>query len=730
MGKCALITGVTGQDGSYLADILLEKGYKVVGVARRVSADRGWRIKHLADNPSFILEAGDITDSGSITRLVKKYRPDEFYNLAAQSFVKASWDEPFHTGMVTGLGVTVCLEAIRNESPETRFYQASSSEMFGKVVETPQRESTPFYPRSPYGVAKVYGYWITKNYRESHGIHASNGILFNHETCVSKYTPMFYRLMGSKKIDIKPINEIVEFDESQNKYMGMPVEGLLVWDFDGWVRVTYASCYPHNIEDDNKEIRIINSRNGVYAATGNHIAIMDDLSEKETGDIEVGDELSIIDLPVSPCITVISEAEAELLGLLVGDGSISKINNRLRGKFTNSSNEIRKRFDYLWSTVTNGNTTYYPSKSGFTGEIVGQLNLNGAHNYLRRIYPQIYNLDKTKRIPKSILNAGPNVMLAFLRGYNMAYGLKSNKCIYEFRNFKTNSATLALGLIYLIENTTQQEFNITVEQKDGDRIFFSINLLSPNTSLGYKKAMVSEVEKLSGFSQRAISQITGYSRNFIRKVQNGVVVVEKHHLSKKNNEVKKIIELPTYCGWLYDLETQSGTFHAGVGKCHIHNSPRRGLEFVTRKITDGAARIKFGLTNELALGNLDARRDWGHARDYMAAAHLMLQQEEPDDYVVATGKAHSIRELLDVAFTRIGLNWSDYVVQDERFMRPAEVDILLGDSTKARELLGWEPEYSFEKLIEEMVEHDFARHWRPNELKENLMQKWCHLGDN
>ncbi len=333
MSKTALITGITGQDGSYLADLLLEKGYKVVGVARRVSADRSWRIKHLDAALNFILEAGDITDSGSITRLVKKYKPDEFYNLAAQSFVRTSWDEPYHTSLVTGLGVTVCLEAIRNESPGTRFYQASSSEMFGKVKETPQRESTPFYPRSPYGVAKVYGYWITKNYRESYGIHASNGILFNHE------------------------------------------------------------------------------------------------------------------------------------------------------------------------------------------------------------------------------------------------------------------------------------------------------------------------------------------------------------------------------------------------------SPRRGLEFVTRKITDGAVRIKLGLTDELALGNLDSKRDWGHAKDYMQAAYLMLQREEPDDYVIATGEAHSIQDLLEVSFGCLGLDYQDHVTQDPRFMRPAEVDILLGDATKAREVLGWEPKHSFRILIEEMVEHDFARLWKQHPNGHSTLRK-------
>jgi len=324
--KTAIITGITGQDGSYLAEVLLSKGYKVVGIARRVSANREWRIKHLRDNQNFIIESGDITDSGSITRIVRRHQPDEFYNLAAQSFVGASWKEPYHTGMVTGLGVTVCLEALRNEKKDCRFYQASSSEMFGKVRETPQTELTPFHPRSPYGVAKVYGYWITRNYRESYDMHATNGILFNHE------------------------------------------------------------------------------------------------------------------------------------------------------------------------------------------------------------------------------------------------------------------------------------------------------------------------------------------------------------------------------------------------------SPRRGLEFVTRKVTDAAARIHLGIPtgysdrpDELPLGNILASRDWGHARDYMEAAYLMLQQDEPDDYVVATGELHSIQDLLDEAFGWLDMDWSNHVTKDERFWRPAEVDLLLGDASKARDKLGWVPKTSFGSLIVEMVEADLER---------------------
>lgn len=317
MHKRAFITGVTGQDGSYLAELLLEKGYKVYALRRRTSIPILDNIAHIQDEIEFI--EGDLLDLGSLIRAIQIAKPDEVYNLAAQSFVGSSWDQPILTGQVTALGVANMLEAVRIAKPDARFYQASSSEMFGKVKEVPQRETTPFHPRSPYGVAKVYGHWITVNYRESYGMFACSGILFNHE------------------------------------------------------------------------------------------------------------------------------------------------------------------------------------------------------------------------------------------------------------------------------------------------------------------------------------------------------------------------------------------------------SPRRGIEFVTRKVTDGVARIKLGLQNELRLGNLDARRDWGFAGDYVKAMWLMLQQDEPDDYVVATGETHSVQELVEIAFRHVGLDWRDHVVVDEKYVRPAEVDLLIGDASKAREKLGWRQEVSFEELVRMMVDSDLER---------------------
>ena len=317
MAKRALITGITGQDGSYLAELLLEQGYEVYGIARRLSAPNNWRIEHLMDRITVL--PGDLLDQLSLLKVIEQVRPQEIYNLAAMSFVPASWDQPMLTGEFNSQGVTRMLDAVRRVDPGIRFYQASSSEMYGKVREVPQTELTPFYPRSPYGVSKVFGHYITVNYRESYNLFAVSGILFNHE------------------------------------------------------------------------------------------------------------------------------------------------------------------------------------------------------------------------------------------------------------------------------------------------------------------------------------------------------------------------------------------------------SPRRGLEFVTRKVTDGVARIKLGLKDTLGLGNLDAQRDWGFSGDYVRAMWLMLQQDQPDDYVISTGISHSVRELVEIAFARVDLDWRKHVVIDPAFLRPAEVDHLLGDCTKAKKELGWEPQVDFKGLVEMMVDADLER---------------------
>lgn len=729
MMKKALITGITGQDGSYLAELLLDKGYEVHGIIRRASTFNTERIEHIYQDPHerkkrLILHYGDLSDASNISRLLDKIKPDEIYHLGAQSHVQVSFDIPEYTANVTGLGTLRILDAIKDSGLKTKFYQASSSELFGLVQEVPQKETTPFYPRSPYGCAKVFAYWISVNYRESYNLFVSNGILFNHET-IAAFMPMFYKKKTEDEFDIKPISEIAPFDESRREYQAREVSDLCVWGKDGWVDVKHASAYPHNIEDDNKQPCFINARSGAFLATASHVGFMEDGEEKEVGEMMIGDNLETIDLPSASIEkSVMSPEEAELLGMMVGDGSITRIPKKMsvHGKFTNSSLIVRQRFDLLWINVTGGHTKYYPSRSGFNPDkIVGQLSLAGGSDWLREA--DIYNQDKTKRVPRAILNADKKTMSAFLRGYNVTDGLKSNPCTYEFRNFKTNSATLAMGLWYLIEQTTRQDINLTVETKEDGRLFYSLNILSTVDNLA-KENVVRELT-LAQVSQRGISRQTEISRTFIRKIQQGGVSCQAHHFRKKSAEIKKIIDMPNYSGWFYDLETSSGEFHCGVGKAHVHNSPRRGKTFVTRKITRGLVRVKLGVDERLYLGNLEAKRDWGYAKDYVEAMWQMLQQEKPGDYVIATGEAHSIREFVEETCQHLDFDlvWEGKGVTekgidrksgktiisiDPRYFRPAEVDLLIGDSRKAKKELGWKAKTTFKQLVKIMVEADLA----------------------
>ncbi|MBU2544894.1 GDP-mannose 4,6-dehydratase [Patescibacteria group bacterium] len=702
--KKALITGITGQDGSYLTELLLEKGYEVHGMVRRGSTINTVRIDKPLAEGKILLHYGDLTDVNSIVSILTKVKPDEIYNLGAMSHVKVSFDVPEYTGQTTGLGSVRILEALRSLGmTHVKYYQASSSEMFG-ISPPPQNEETIFRPQSPYGCAKLYSYWITKTYRKAYGMFACNGILFNHET-IASFMPMFCKNNDEEEFDIKPIREIVSFDETKKCYQSKKVEGLQVWGKEGWVDVRFASAYPHNIKKDNKHPRFINSRSGAFMATGSHVGFLKDNSEKEVRDMEVGDQLEVVRLPEpsNKANYLVSKEEAELIGVIVGDGSITyaKKGSGLHGKFTNSSETVREYFSHLWSDVTGGSTSYYPSKSGFNPKkIVGQLRLIGGNDWLRKI--DIYNNDKTKRIPKIILNSSPEIMTSFLEGYNVADGLKKNPCIYEFKNFKTNSATLAMGLWYLIDKTTGQDVNLTLEEKDDGRIFYSLNMLTTTDSL-LKETKVKDLMK-TNLSQRGICRKTKISRTFIRKIQLGGSCCLVHHLRKDPLEVKKIIDMPEHKGWFYDLETSSGEFHCGIGKCHVHNSPRRGETFVTKKIVRSAVRIKLGLQNKICLGNLKAKRDWGFAGDYMEAIYKIMHHDKPDDFIVATKEHHTIEEFAQKVFKKLGLKFEDYLEVSDQYFRPNEVPDLMGDATKIKTVLGWEPKVKFDELIDMMIQ--------------------------
>jgi GDPmannose 4,6-dehydratase len=655
--RSALITGITGQDGSYLAELLLGKGYEVHGMVRRASTEKFERIEHIRE--AITLHQGDLLDQRSLVDTLRASRPTEIYNLAAMSFVAVSWIQPTLTAEFTGVGVTRMLEAMREVCPEARFYQASSSEMFGKVREAPQSEATPFYPRSPYGVAKVYGHFITVNYRESYDLHATSGILFNHES-ICENTPLLIRDEGV--IDVRTPVEIVPLSRKGGSVQNfIPSIELEVWDGREWTRVSAITATRRRRADPDHQLLSVQARAGVVDVTAHHSMLDESFEKVRARDVEAGDALALCEeMPEAMGWAVATLEMAELLGLMAADGYIARTENNIC--FTNNDLGLRMRVTALWFSLFLGRSREWTGTSGWSEEAeVGKLSLSGAPQAGPWLREQLYTPKGLKRVPPLILNSTPEVQQAFLDGYCQGDGLKRA----NGASIKTNSAVLAQGLCWMY-HLCGQPASVYVEQR-GPATYYQLNLASA-----------------------------------VRAGMKG------QHLRKKPAEVRRVTDANVRDDeWTFDIETESGVFCAGVGRLVISNSPRRGLEFVTRKITWHAAAIKHGLAKELRLGNLDAERDWGYAEDYVEAMWLMLQRDSAEDYVIATGESHSVRECCEIAFEEAGLgDYERFVVIDPAFVRPAEVDHLVGNSAKAKRDLGWEPKTSFEELIRLMTRAD------------------------
>jgi GDPmannose 4,6-dehydratase len=653
-GKRALITGITGQDGSYLAELLLEKGYEVHGMVRRSSSETFQRLEAFRDD--IVLHTGDLLDQRSLVDVLRACEPQEIYNLAAMSFVAASWSQPVLTAEFTGTGVTRMLEAMRDVSPDARFYQASSSEMFGQVLEVPQRESTPFYPRSPYGVAKAYGHFITVNYRESYDLFACSGILFNHE-CLSAQTPLTIRERGLQAV--KAAEDLVPLRRKGSSTQTFTPEGLEVWDGEEWTGVRAVTATRRRTFDPDHQLVSVEARAGIVDVTAHHTMLDSDRAPVRADALEEGDRLALCEyLPEPGNWTSVTLDMAEFLGLMVADGWADRSGRKVC--FTNNDIELRMRVAELWSKLFLGGSHEWLGRSGWTPEAeVGKVNLSGSKAGALFLREQLYTPSSHKQVPPLVLNAHSDAQEAFLGGYYAGDGLKKG----NGASVKTNSAVLAQGLC-LLYSWIDQPASVYVERRTG-KVYYQLNLASP-----------------------------------VR------VGTQGQHLREDPAEVRRIATPESEDEWVFDIETESGVFCAGVGRVVVHNSPRRGLEFVTRKVTHAAAAIKLGLQQDLALGNLDAERDWGYAKDYVEAMWLMLQRDVPEDYVIATGETHSVRELVDIAFDHVGLDPEKHVRIDERFLRPAEVEQLIGDSAKAREELGWQARTSFRDLVRLMVDAD------------------------
>jgi GDPmannose 4,6-dehydratase len=664
-GRTALVTGITGQDGSYLAELLLAKGYQVHGLIRRASTFNTERLDTIYQDPHdrdvrLRLHYGDLHDGVGLVNLLHTVQPDEVYHLGAQSHVKVSFEMPDYTGDVTGIGTIRLLEAIRASGVDTRFYQASSSEMFGSAP-PPQNEQTPFHPRSPYGAAKVYGYWATVNYRESYDMFAVNGILFNHE-CVPAGTPVAIRRNGF--IDIVPIEDIVPHRTDPISGTRYTAEGgdYEVWDGSGWARCTARTATWHD-----ERIVEIHSRGAIVSTTSDHVVFLDGGdAELPAGEVVEGDRLWLGEQPTSLFSTVVTEQEAALLGFIVAEGWVSADG---KGRITCGDDSLLTDAAEAWAAVTGGYVTKEPgSPSAFSDRLTPSIRLSGNGGYLRMMRAELYTREGHKRVPKRILNAAPNLQTLFLRAYNRGDGLRAGNGTDEFKSFRSTSAILSAALIWLARTTLHRSVSVYKQ---------------PGT--------------------------LGGGHSYLINLGSGRLIGNTGaHLRKAKDEVRRTQPVQ-HTGWMFDLATDTGRFAAGPGFAVVHNSPRRGETFVTRKITRAVARIQAGLQEKLFLGNLDAKRDWGYAPEYVEAMWRMLQVATPDDYVVATGEAYSIKEFVGFAFGQAGLDWEKYVEIDDAYKRPAEVDYLLGDASKAKAVLGWEAAVRTPELARIMVDADIAQ---------------------
>lgn len=649
--KTACLTGITGQTGSYLAEILLEQGFEVWGLKRSASNFNTQRIDHIYDNPNLHLVYGDLADYSSLLTFVNDTKPDLFFNCGALSHVRVSFDIPEYAMDITGTGVVRCLEALRRCSPKTRFLQCSTSELFGSTP-PPQNENTKFHPRSPYACAKLAGYWSTVNYREAYDMFAVNAIGFNHE-CIEENTPLLIRDGG--KVSVISVKDLVPLRKKGPGKQGFELQGIEVWNGSCWDELKYITATRVEKENKDHDLLLIQCRGGNIITTSHHQMLDHNYSERRADSLKEGDALAHGQFPQTPGWTAVSPELAEFLGYMASDGSIPK--NRHSLQFTNNDRTLRSRVSELWSKLFLGTSRDSVGRSGFSDNSVGQMYLTGKNELCEWLRGELYTKDGHKKVPDLILNSSIELQKAFLDAYYAGDGLKAGNGM----SFKTNSVVLAQGLVWMY---SLQGFKSTIyTQERADKKYVFVNITNNKTALGA-------------------------------------------HLKKPKDVVRKISGVEHQSRWVFDLETDTEHFMGGVGNLVVHNSPRRAENFVTRKITRAATRIKAGLQEKIVLGNLDSKRDWGHARDTARALYMILTADKPDDYVVATGSMYSVKQFLEMTFTKLGMNWKDYVEFDPKYLRPSEVDALCGDPSKIKDELGWEPEISFEQLVEEMIDSD------------------------
>jgi GDPmannose 4,6-dehydratase len=471
-------------------------------------------------------------------------------------------------------------------------------------------------------------------------------------------TPLVCRENGV--LSVKTPADLVPVIKKGRSVQHFEPKGLFeVWDGTEFTPAVAITATRRRATDPDHRILSFETRGGHVEVTAHHHMLSDEQLIVRADAVAEGDHLAMAEgFPERSEWTVITEEMAELLGLLCADGWVDHGRNKIC--FTNNDEALRARVAELWARCCLGTSREWVGRSGFSDNGVGKLDLTGRPSLAPWMREQLYTLTGHKQVPPLILNGDEAAQQAFLRGFYAGDGLKRGNGM----SFVTNSPVLAQGLCWLY-HIDGQPASVYVERRE-TAVYYRVNLASA-VAVGARGA----------------------------------------HLRRDPAEVRRIVEVADPPDeWVYDLETESGVLCAGVGRVIVHNSPRRGLEFVTRKITWHAAAIKLGLADKLQLGNLDAERDWGYAKDYVEAMWLMLQQDRPEDYVIATGVTHSVRECVEIAFDQAGLAVADHIEIDASLRRPAEVDQLIGDASKAKRDLGWTPQTSFEQLIRLMVDAD------------------------
>jgi GDPmannose 4,6-dehydratase len=708
MAKKALITGITGQDGSYLAEFLLEKGYEVHGLVRRTSVIERKRLKKIYHSfqdrdKKLFLHYGDMTDSSSIVRILSEVRPEEIYNLAAQSHVKISFEVPEYTAECDALGVLRLLEAVRQLGLEkTKIYQASTSELFGKVSESPQNEETPFNPQSPYGAAKLYAYWIIKNYREAYGLFACNGILFNHESprrgenfVTRKITKGVAEIEKGvrKKILIGNLNAKRDWGHAKEyiEAMWLMLQQPKAEDY------VIATGETHSVREFIEEAFKVIGIQMVWEGSGKTEKGIDSLSGEVKVEIDPAYfrplEVDLLKGDITKAkkklgwepkvkfrelVRIMVEADLENIGFVLRENCIE-----------NKIDEIERLLKEIKLEKPKDPHIHEPSlkKRALITGITGQDGSYLTELLVRKGY-EVWGMATSlehPNIPSEI--------------YNEIHLKKA-----DIRNFLEVKVVLKESNpdeIYNLAAQSSVEASFQDPKKTNEINFGGLkNILLSCKDLGISPKIL----------QASSAEIFGGNKG---------EPLNEQSPKKPNNPYA---ESKLLAHNLIIDEREKGLFACN---CILfnHESPRRGENFVTRKITKGLARIKLGLQDKLELGNLDTFRDWGYAKEYIEAMWLMLQQPKAEDYVIGSGKRHSLRDFIQIAASKIkleiksnGKKGVDEKYLDEKgnviieinpkFFRPTEEYTSAVDISKAKRNLNWEPKVNFKQLVEIMVEQD------------------------